>query len=38
MRATITVLLFMASLAACDGDVHYVKATPVEPVEQGELE
>ncbi len=38
MRTALTVLLIMTSLTACDNDVHYVNATPVEPVEQGELQ
>ena len=39
MRAMMAILLITCSLSACDsGDVHYVNATPVEPVEQGDLQ
>ncbi len=37
MRTTLTLLFIVVSLSACDSDVHYVKAVPVDPVEQGDL-
>ena len=38
MRKLIPVLLILTTLSACDNDVHYVKAAPVDAVEQGDLE
>lgn len=38
MRTALTILLIMATLSACDSDVHYVKAAPVDSVEQGDLQ